>query len=122
MIWLKSKFDFINSTDVIFPETIIDQKERYERALKGIEEKEIEIEKYTELAKKEYSKGRELNFREQLELYKIIDNVLSEQFWQKSSTMYMGIDLRVIKKRILESFEEVKKYYDLIEQRNSYKN
>ena len=119
---MKSKFDFINSTDVIFPETIIDQKERYERALKGIEEKEIEIEKYTELAKKEYSKGRELNFREQLELYKIIDNFLSEQFCQKSSTMYMGIDLRVIKKRILESFEEVKKYYDLIEQRNSYKN
>ena len=83
MIWLKSKFDFINSTDVIFQETIIDQKERYERALKGIEEKEIEIEKYTELAKKEYSKGRELNFREKLELYNVINNVLSEQFWQK---------------------------------------
>lgn len=101
---------------------------KYEKMVNSMEVKQAQIntynemfKKHDELEKKDIYPREMLTFKNRLDLYNILDNLLGETFYRTGNSIYQGIDLKFLIRRLLESSDDVKEYVDLVESVRNYK-
>lgn len=110
---MRNKDELVRKNLWISLKSFIGQRKHYEELNLEIEKAEQQLSIYEKLLKTEISEDKKINFKDELELYTILDTLIMEQFNRTGNTNYAGIDLSSLRRKLYFSFENVRKYIDL---------
>jgi len=110
---MRNKDELVRKNLWISLKSFIGQRKHYEELNLEIEKAEQQLSIYEKLLKTEISEDKKINFKDELELYTILDTLINEQYYRTGKTNYAGIDLSSLIRKLYFSFENVRKYIDL---------